>query len=215
MVRSELLTVPHGFGARVQTDPLGSVLPKWRQVHGVKIARFDRPDQDLGDIDGIYSRSPGLTVAVRTADCVPILLAREDGAAAAALHAGWRGSLAGIVTEFGKFLETHGEAASRWSAAIGPSARACCYEVSAEIAEAFRTIVPAAVHDRNLDLAVFNAARLHEIGVQKIDVLPYCTICARDENGYIFHSFRREKGLARQVSWLTLSSSRDSSGFAE
>lgn len=205
MVRSELLTVNHGFGAIAQTDPVNVVLPKWNQVHGIKIQRFEQPGQDLGDSDGIYAHTPGLTVAIRTADCVPILLARDDGTAAAALHAGWRGSLAGIVPAFGELLKINGDAPPHWSAAIGPSARGCCYEVSSEIADAFAEVVPAAVQNRNLDLATFNAARLREIGVQKIDILSYCTICARDENGFIFHSFRREKGRARQVSWLTLS----------
>lgn len=228
MVRSKILPVQNTFGAVVQPDPVGVRLPHWNQVHGIRIVEFsqstgDSTQTDLGDVDGIYVRTPGLTAAVRTADCVPILLARGDGLAAAALHAGWRGSIGasvstsaqvagtttsggkGIVEAFGEFLHSVGDNASHWVAAIGPSARGCCYEVSQEIADSFAQIVPTAVRKRNLDLAVFNAAHLRKIGVQKIDVLPYCTICETGQNGFVFHSFRREKNRARQVSWLTLS----------
>ena len=193
------------FGNRARPDPQDLALPVWNQVHGIQIGFVESAGQDLGDVDGMWTTVSGLTVAVRTADCVPILLRRRDGAAVAALHAGWRGSIADIVGQFVATVERAGDAPAEWEAMIGPSARGCCYEVDEDLARRFQERVPASVKGRNLDLAAFNASRLRELGVQKIDVHPACTICAIDENGPIFHSFRREKGRARQVSWLTLS----------
>jgi copper oxidase (laccase) domain-containing protein len=87
---------------------------------------------------------PGLLLAIATADCVPVLLARRDGREVAALHVGWRGAHAGIVDRFAALVRGRGGDPGDWVAAIGPAAQACCYEVSAELIDSFhaRTGLP-------------------------------------------------------------------------
>ncbi len=112
-----------------------------RQIHSTVIWRVDRrqrlPDDTAGD--GLMTRTPGLWLTVRSADCVPILLANPHAPAVAAVHAGWRGTLGRIAEK------AVGELRSAWRcrpadlrAAIGPCARACCYEVGEELLEAFQ-----------------------------------------------------------------------------
>jgi polyphenol oxidase len=88
--------------------------------------------------DALLTDQPGILLSVRTADCVPILLVDSARHAIAAVHAGWRGSLQRIaektVGEMGRAFHSQPE---ELLAAIGPSIRACCYEVGQEVVEAF------------------------------------------------------------------------------
>ncbi|MEK7690051.1 MAG: polyphenol oxidase family protein, partial [Bdellovibrionota bacterium] len=132
----------HGFGTIAHPIPYAekwkALKPVWKQVHGIGYDWVTRPGQDLGEIDAMITRSPGMALAVVTADCVPILLLKRDGSQAAAIHAGWRGSLARITPTVWAALKAKGEVGSDWVAAIGPSIGPCCYEVDPELAERFR-----------------------------------------------------------------------------
>jgi len=106
--------------------------------------------------DALLTQEPGITLSVRAADCMPVLLADPRRRAVAAVHAGWRGALAGIVEiTVGEMVRVFGSHPGDLVAAIGPSIRACCYQVGDEVVSAFSGRYPkgedffrAAPHDR-------------------------------------------------------------------
>jgi len=106
-------------------------------------ALFDgRPDADV-----LISDDPDVAVAVRAADCVPILLGDPVSGAVGAVHAGWRGTAArAAVAAVHAMQEAFGSSPADLVAAIGPSIGACCYEVGSELVDAFA----AAGHPRHL-----------------------------------------------------------------
>jgi polyphenol oxidase len=176
------------------------------QVHGRVVQRV-RPDADPAALrreegDGLVAQL-GAAVGVRSADCVPVLLADPDSRCVAALHAGWRGTALGIVQEGVRALvELSGTPPARLLAAIFPHIRVCCFEVSAEVAATLLEASPdrAVVHHapRPSDLSakphVSLAAILHAqlmaagLATGRIDDVPGCTRC----EGERFFSYRRD-----------------------
>jgi YfiH family protein len=134
--------------------------------------------------DGLWTDQPGVPLLALTADCVPVSLAREDGApAVAVLHAGRIGLLGGIVAEGVRTL------GGRVHAAIGPAAGPCCYEVGDEILQRYRArFGPSVLHCRNLDLWRATELALREAGVSRVHRFDLCTICNPD----LFFSYRRD-----------------------
>lgn len=129
-----------------------------RQVHGAAVVvagPADAPDEDPGGIpndapdnapngapdptaDALVTTRPGEAAAVKTADCVPLLLHDERTGAAAVVHAGWRGAAAGVVDRAVRALaETTGSPPASFHAAIGPAIGPCCFEVGPEVLAAF------------------------------------------------------------------------------
>jgi hypothetical protein len=107
-----------------------------RQVHGARVVAGSTPTSPpIEEADGVVTATAGVAACVAVADCVPILLARADGTAVAALHAGWRGTLARIAAEGVRSLGGGGGDAPL--AVIGPSIGPCCYQVSEELAVQF------------------------------------------------------------------------------
>lgn len=204
-VLSSVPGVLHAFGTRA--EPIGSLVrdvfersrPQWKQVHGVGVAELVAPGQACGDVDALWARGAGLPAAVWTADCVPVLLARADGGAVAAIHAGWRGLRARIVSEF---FERAGVRPADWVACVGPAIGPCCYEVSVELAQDFAsTFGPQWVKGRILDLPGIQEQELRDLGLARTEVLRHCTRCTRDSDGAsAFESFRRDASKARQGS---------------
>jgi YfiH family protein len=191
----------HAFGSASEPVPepfLGSwpqAFPRWKQVHGTRIAEAREAREELGLCDGILCFAAGLPIAVTSADCVPVLAARADGRAVAALHAGWRGTLAGAASELVRALVARGEDPARWQAAVGPAIGPCCYEVSEELARQFGSPT------RMLDLPALNAVQLRAAGIGEVELLRACTRCARDEHGTpLYASYRRDgKGLQQRA----------------
>jgi hypothetical protein len=94
------------------------------------------PDPPAGD--GLMTAEPGILLTIRIADCLPLLLVDPQRRAVAAVHAGWRGALARIIEKaVGDMRRALGSDPQRLIAAVGPSIRACCYEVGAEVVDAF------------------------------------------------------------------------------
>ena len=90
--------------------------------------------------DGVVTNVPGLLLAIKTADCVPILLADPEQQAVGAFHAGWRGTLARIVEKgVGVMRKEFGSDPANIKAAIGPGIHGCCYEVSEELRDQFES----------------------------------------------------------------------------
>lgn len=212
---SEIPDLIHGFGTR--DSPIPKEIesswirsrPRWRQVHGVSVAEVQEAEQECGEIDAIFARRKGLPIAVVTADCVPILLARRKGGAVAAVHAGWRGTRARILTRLWDRLSSLGEEPSQWVAAIGPAIGPCCYEVSEELGDDFAREFGSGFVARGqterplLDLSAINEAELRRIGLGGIEQLRNCTRCSVNSSGEpLFHSFRREGGGTRQYSMI-------------
>ncbi len=116
-----------------------------RQVHGraVRVLRDDVSMTDAAadrpDADAIVSDVPGLALTVLVADCVPVLIVDRRRGAAAAVHAGWRGTCAGVVgAAVTMMIRELGSRPDDLIAAIGPSIRPCCYEVGQDLIDAFR-----------------------------------------------------------------------------
>lgn len=183
----------------------GLAFARVRQVHGARVLRAEAPGAPVEEADAVWTTTPGVAACVSVADCVPVLLADPGTGAVAAVHAGWRGTVARIVAEAVAVLHREaGAAPSRLLAAIGPSIGPCCYEVSPELAARFRAeIGPVTSGDAapRLDLWESNRRILVAAGVapERIERLGRCTSCERD----LFFSHRRDAGrTGRQMAFI-------------
>jgi YfiH family protein len=185
------------------------------QVHGARVLEDVAPDpsseltSSCGEADALWTSSSGSAVAVRAADCVPIILVDPVGHRVAAVHSGWRGTELKIAARAVKALEARGTTVSRLLVAIGPSIRACCYAVLPEVASRFfEAFGPNVIRTRagkhHLDLSAAVRDTLLEAGVrdEHIDLLPGCTSCLAED----FFSHRRDKGrTGRQMGFAVCS----------
>jgi hypothetical protein len=123
-------------------DGSGSLwrLVQVRQVHSAIVHRVDAASRELVSGDGILTAEPGLLLAIKTADCVPVLLADVKRRAVGAFHAGWRGTAARIVEKgVGEMRREFGSEPRDLRAAIGPCIRSCCYRVGEEVRGEFHS----------------------------------------------------------------------------
>ena len=200
LLRSHLLgTVPwidHGFGTRHGGDSQDG-MASLQQIHSERCLIVAAPGC-AGEGDALITDRPGVPVSVRTADCFPILLADLRRRTVAAIHAGWRGTAARIVSvTIGRMRTECKTDPADIVAAIGPGIGACCYEVGEEVAQRFGR------RAGHLDLAGANRAQLVEAGVPegRIEVLGLCTLCEPAR----FHSYRRDgEAAGRMVSFIAL-----------
>jgi YfiH family protein len=162
-----------------------------RQVHGTAVRRATEPPgpaRPSAEEDGQATALRDAPALVFVADCLPIALV-ADGAVAA-LHGGWRGLAGGIAGEGVAALRDVG-AAGEISAALGPRAGGCCYEVGEEVHEQFADIPGARAGERNLDLGAIARAKLAEQGVEEVHDVGLCTMCHPE----LFFSHRRDGGV--------------------
>jgi len=178
-----------------------------RQVHGDRVARAARAGPAEDEADAVVSAVPGVAACVSVADCVPMLLADPRSGAVAAVHAGWRGTLAGAARRAVQALgDWHGARPEELLAAIGPSIGPCCYEVSVDLAERFRVELGADTGNPSpgqprVDLWLGNEGVLRRAGVVRghIHLLRRCTAC----EDQVFFSHRRDQGrTGRQVGFI-------------
>ena len=175
-----------------------------RQVHGTRVmsavSAAARPEADA-----LACATPGLLVGVVTADCMPVLLADRRRRVVAAVHAGWRGAAAGVLEAAVEHLRVaFGTRPDELEAAIGPAVAGCCYEVGAEVVEAFGArgdaTAPAWTRrgsPRHLDLRIAARCLLEAAGVRSVAVRGPCTAC-----GPGYHSYRRDGArTGRQLSF--------------
>ena len=195
------------------------------QVHGAEVVAIRRGSprpsgRDTADV--LVSDDPDVAVAVRAADCVPLLLADPATGAVAAVHAGWRGTAAGAATAAVQALgREFGAKPEHLVAAIGPSIGACCYEVGSELVDRFAAagharyliqrwfvsppprrdgrcgLRPPAPPALRLDLAVANRDQLMLAGVpeQHIHACGLCTAMHLD----VLTSYRAEREQAGRL----------------
>ena len=210
-IRPTLCGPPTG---RSQGSPLrdrGQNLPLFtlQQVHGSEVVRLSLPlPQERPCADGMITQQKGLLLGVITADCVPVLLVEPHRGVIAALHAGWRGTLKGIVPRaMERLVEEYGVDPSFLFAALGPAIGPCCYEVGRDIGEdmlerwgeAYAVAWRPAGEKGFLDLRLVNTILLEQAGVPRVHIqhVGPCTACHTDR----FASYRREGvGAGRQLS---------------
>ena len=185
-------------------------LHSMRQVHGdqVRVAAGPKRNSNPPPGDALMARAPEIGVAIKSADCVPVLLADPVSGAVAGAHAGWRGTLVRVVQKAAHALAAEvGARPSRLVAVIGPAIRVCCFEVGPEVVSAFtenghdvdrfavRTDTGARPH---LDLVLANRLQLLEAGLRE-DAIDDAGLCTRCQPA--FHSYRREgPGVGRNWS---------------
>ncbi len=171
------------------------------QVHGAGVMELAGDEAQLdvvmSEVDALVSGHADIACAVRTADCVPILLADPTTGRVAAIHAGWRGLEAGVVHSAARQL---GGSPDRWLAAIGPHISVSAFEVSQDVAErlaacssADTPIVQEPNQKPHVDLLAITRAQLEREGVaaHNIDVVEGCTKSQPES----FYSYRRDGKL--------------------
>ncbi|HZE68643.1 MAG TPA: peptidoglycan editing factor PgeF [Pyrinomonadaceae bacterium] len=188
------------------------------QVHGKDIrvvadAIDAKPAENaLGDTvycDALVSDAAEVLLGVKTADCVPLLMGDPRTGAFAAVHAGWRGTVAGVATiALARLAGEYGVRPPDVRVAIGPAAAGCCYEVGSDVIDAFKTQFPESdslfVSTRpghaRVNLLQANHDQLAKAGVspERIHTAPFCTMCRTD----LFFSYRREKTIQGKVGRL-------------
>ena len=196
------------FGGRGEPTPPD--VRTLRQVHGARVLDVEELGAELEPADGLITRPELPSVGVWTADCVPVHLVAERERIAAAVHAGWRGTAAGVVdAAFAMLRERFGVEPSAVEAALGPAIGGCCYEVRDDVVDAFRARYGIASgtgfverHGKTfLDLRRFLVARLAALGVAHVETVGPCTGCSTD----VLYSYRIEGKTGRQLSaigWL-------------
>jgi YfiH family protein len=170
-----------------------------RQIHSATV--LPARDGFCGEGDALWTDRTDLALSVITADCVPVVLAGPGGIAA--IHAGWRGLVNGVIPAT---LRTLPGPLSAWKAWIGPAIGACCYEVSEEVAEQVvaaagdpAVAIPGPAGRPHLDLPTVARLQLEAGGVGEVLWLLRCTRCDEET----LFSYRREgKGAGRDVAFI-------------
>jgi YfiH family protein len=158
-----------------------------KQVHGATVHRATEFGRPVAEEDGQATALPDAAALVFVADCLPVLLIADGGVAA--LHCGRRPLAGGIIAEGVAALRELG-ATGPITAAIGPGARGCCYEVGEDVQAEFAGIPGARAGERNLDLPAVARHQLEAAGVATVHDTGICTIC--DDR---FFSHRRDRGV--------------------
>lgn len=143
-------------------------------------------------VDAVVTMKKNTPLLAYAADCVPLLMYAEDIGAIAAVHSGWRGTEMKIARRTAERLIELGARPENILVAIGPSIGLCCYEVSADVALRFPEQCRTEKSDGKymLDLRAANRVMLNELGVERVDADPPCTMC----NNELFFSHRGQGG---------------------
>lgn len=215
------------LGAHVGDDPLAvahnrrrvaqalvlPAEPRWlSQVHGTAVHQASAsahpvpsdagPSDSVPVADAAVTRESGVVLAIMVADCLPVLLAAEDGSVLGAAHAGWRGLVAGVIE---RTVESMGQDPSRLHAWLGPCIGPRQFEVGDDVREAFLaagdadTAFEATPGGRWLcDLPALARARLARLGVVRVAGGRWCTVA----DPVRFFSHRRDRQTGRMAALL-------------
>ncbi|WP_328912893.1 MULTISPECIES: peptidoglycan editing factor PgeF [unclassified Streptomyces] len=176
-----------------------------RQVHGREVAVVDAPwGAEVPAVDALVTARADLTLAVLTADCVPVLLADPRAGVVAAAHAGRPGLVAGVVPAVVEAMIGQGAETGRIMALLGPSVCGKCYEVPAEMRENVAAVVPEAYAETSwgtpaVDVSAGVRSQLACCGVRLMDGPAVCTLESTDH-----FSYRRERVTGRLASYVWL-----------
>ncbi len=180
------------------------------QVHGDHIVEVnDSRLKEAGEADGMITEQRNLFLAVLTADCVPILFSVSGQKLVAVVHAGWRGTMAGIALKMVHTLrDQYDVKPDSLEVAMGPAIGPCCYEIGADVSEQlvqrWGDLADRCLRTREgknfLDLRELNNSLLEKAGVlpERIFKIGTCNSCASDD----FFSYRRMGETGRQISFI-------------
>lgn len=201
--------------------------PRWlRQVHGTAVARFDATglDEITGDAtarvettgrdsgssdpvaDAATTVTPGVVLAILTADCLPVVLAARDGCEVAAAHAGWRGLAAGVLEATVAAMHTPAERLVAW---LGPAAGPRAYEIGREVREAFlahdaaaqSAFVPTREGHWTVDLYALAIQRLTALGIACTDIHGGTRCTIRESTHFFSHRRDGRSGRIATLIW--------------
>ncbi|PQO23173.1 peptidoglycan editing factor PgeF [Rhodobacteraceae bacterium WD3A24] len=166
-----------------------------RQAHTAEVATLDAPPAEPPAADAMVTATPGLALGVLTADCQPVLMADPEAGVIAAVHAGWRGALDGVLDAALEAMERLGAERARIRAVIGPTISQRAYEVGPEFFDDFMAddtgnarFFANGEGDRLLfDLPGYGLHRLRAAGVGHAEWTRHCTYAQPD----LFFSYRR------------------------
>ena len=188
----------HAFGTAGAAPPDGYLL--LHQIHGTRLIDAAEWHPRIS-ADAIATADPAVRVAVKTADCVPILIADPVRRVVAAIHAGWRGTVDGIAgLSVEALANRHGSRPGDLLAAFGPSIGPCCFEVGPDVAPLFQRLFPDR-HDlaspTRVDLREANRRILLAAGLSASNIAYHapCTHCGGAE----FHSWRRDRAPGKRM----------------
>ena len=191
------------FGQVTGGHPAFPFIAALKQIHSTRVVvlktRMGSGELKQTEGDALVTNQPQTLLVVGTADCVPVLLVEKATGVVGAIHAGWRGAVAGIVSEtIRACVEEFGAKPEQMHMAIGPSIGPCCYEVDEPVIEPLRTRYPGwpevLRHTTEgkgvLDLKqlIHHQIRASGIPEDQIGRLDHCTHCRAD----LFYSYRRE-----------------------
>ncbi|QYX57862.1 peptidoglycan editing factor PgeF [Roseovarius sp. SCSIO 43702] len=165
------------------------------QVHSPDVATLSEPFSEKPRADAMVTATPGLGLGILTADCQPVLFADPEAAVVGAAHAGWKGTLAGVLEATVEAMEALGADRDRIIAVIGPSISQRAYEVGLDFMDDFLAEDPdnhrffaGGEGDRvQFDLPGFGLARLRVAGVGHAEWTGHCTYSDPER----FFSYRR------------------------
>ena len=204
--RANVIENRRRFLAALNSDDWPLVTAK--QIHSADIRTVADVEDALGDSqpgDALTANLAGIFLAIQTADCMPVLIADQRTRAFAAIHAGWRGTVAGVAGAAVTALGALGAQPGQLRAVLGPSIGPCCFEVQADVAAEFARVVPGSVQQRGgrtyVDLWQTNRELLLQAGLAPahIDAAPPCTHCDPRR----FYSYRRDgAGIGQHLAFI-------------
>ena len=180
------------------------------QVHGTRVVEVDPANRasllaDPPDADAGVTRTPGIAIAVRAADCLPVVFADRRGTVVAAAHAGWRGLAAGVLEATVRAMDVAPDGVVAW---IGPAIGPRAFEVGRDVLDAFVAVEPSdadcfAPHREGkwlADLPSLARRRLARAGLARVAGGTWCT----HGDAARFHSWRRDRGAGRMATAIAI-----------
>ena len=177
--------------------------PIWiKQVHGIKAVSLNSDHGLEPTADASFTHTPNQVCAVLTADCLPVLLCNKNGGKVAAIHAGWRGLLAGVIDSTIKAMATPANQLIAW---LGPAIGQQAFEVNEDIRDSYikrdsNNRGAFSQHKQQLLGDIYHLARnnLAQCGINQVYGGDFCTY----QDAKRFYSYRREQGLTGRIATL-------------
>ena len=164
-------------------------------INHEQVITLDRRQAQPGD--GVILTGPGCFAAVRSADCVPLLVLFPRRKMVCLIHAGWRGTCDRIAVKgIRRFLEISGACPEDLRVGVGPCIRKCCYQVGSDVRDRYWRAghdVEKLMSGSHLDLVKANVSQLQAMGAVEVEDSGLCTACRTD----LFYSYRREGTTGR------------------